>query len=71
MIGSWLEVLVTCEETNLALSWEKSYFMVREGIVLGHKILKKGVAVDPAKIDTISQLPSPTSVSQFGVFWDM
>jgi len=32
------QVLKRCEETNLVLSWEKCNFMVREGIVLGHKI---------------------------------
>ena len=63
------KVLKTCEATNLALSWEKSYFMVREGIVLGHKISKKGVAVDPAKIDTISTLPPPTSVKSVWSFF--
>nr|GEU64810.1 retrovirus-related Pol polyprotein from transposon TNT 1-94 [Tanacetum cinerariifolium] len=30
-----------CEDTKLALNWEKSHFMVKEGIVLGHKISKK------------------------------
>nr|GEV49024.1 putative reverse transcriptase domain-containing protein [Tanacetum cinerariifolium] len=36
--------------------------MVKEGIVLGHKILKKGIEVDKAKIDVISKLPHPTIV---------
>ena len=31
-------MLARCEETNLMLNWEKCHFMVREGIVLGHKI---------------------------------
>nr|GFC14266.1 reverse transcriptase domain-containing protein [Tanacetum cinerariifolium] len=35
-----------CEDTKLALNWEKSHFMVKEGIVLGHKISKKGIEVD-------------------------
>ncbi|GKF44248.1 reverse transcriptase domain-containing protein [Tanacetum coccineum] len=29
--------------TNLALNREKSHFMVKEGIILGHKISKKGI----------------------------
>ena len=29
-------VLKRCEEVNLVLSWEKSHFMVQEGIILGH-----------------------------------
>nr|GFC03511.1 reverse transcriptase domain-containing protein [Tanacetum cinerariifolium] len=31
-------------------------------IVLGHRILKKGIEVDKAKIDVISKLPHPTTV---------
>lgn len=30
------EVLKRCEETNLVLNWEKSHFVMKEGIVLGH-----------------------------------
>jgi hypothetical protein len=33
--------------------------MVREGIVLGHKISYKGIEVDQAKIEVISKLPPP------------
>ncbi|GKC43681.1 reverse transcriptase domain-containing protein, partial [Tanacetum coccineum] len=50
------------EDTNLALNWYKSHFMVKEGIVLGHKISKKGIEVDKAKIDVIAKLPHPTTV---------
>nr|GEW81340.1 reverse transcriptase domain-containing protein [Tanacetum cinerariifolium] len=39
-------MLKRCEDTKLALNWEKSHFMVKEGIVLGHKISKKGIEVD-------------------------
>ncbi|GJV95759.1 reverse transcriptase domain-containing protein [Tanacetum coccineum] len=55
-------MLKRCEDTNLALNWEKSHFMVKEGIVLGHKISKKGIEVDKAKIDVISKLPLPTTI---------
>nr|GFB32807.1 hypothetical protein [Tanacetum cinerariifolium] len=51
-----------CEDTKLALNWEKSHFMVKEGIVLGHKISKKGIEVDKEKIKAISKLPHPTTV---------
>ncbi|GKF19760.1 reverse transcriptase domain-containing protein [Tanacetum coccineum] len=36
--------------------------MLKEGIVLRHKISKKGIEVDKAKIDVISKLPHPTTV---------
>ncbi|GJV77172.1 reverse transcriptase domain-containing protein [Tanacetum coccineum] len=32
------KMLKRCEETNLVLNWEKCHFMVKEGIVLGHKV---------------------------------
>nr|GEZ38958.1 DNA-directed DNA polymerase [Tanacetum cinerariifolium] len=48
--------------TNLCLNWEKSHFMLKEGIVLGHKISKQGIEVDKAKVDVITKLPHPTTV---------
>ncbi|GKA18334.1 reverse transcriptase domain-containing protein [Tanacetum coccineum] len=56
------KMLKRCEDTNLVLNWEKSHFMVKEGIVLGHKISKSGIEVDRAKVDVIAKLPHPTSV---------
>ncbi|GKC01079.1 reverse transcriptase domain-containing protein [Tanacetum coccineum] len=41
---------------------EKCHFMVKEGIVLGHKISKNGIEVDKAKVDVIAKLPPPTTV---------
>nr|GFB34350.1 reverse transcriptase domain-containing protein [Tanacetum cinerariifolium] len=55
-------MLKRCEDTKLALNWKKSHFMVKEGIVLGHKISKKGIEVDKAKIEVILKLPHPTTV---------
>nr|GFC40988.1 reverse transcriptase domain-containing protein [Tanacetum cinerariifolium] len=56
------KMLQRCEDTNLSLNWEKSHFMVKEGIVLGHKTSKNGIEVDRAKIDEIAKLPHPTTV---------
>nr|GEX25350.1 reverse transcriptase domain-containing protein [Tanacetum cinerariifolium] len=58
-------MLKRCEDTNLCLNWEKSYFIVKEGIVLGHKISKQGSEVDKAKVDVITKLPYPTTVKEF------
>nr|GEW36385.1 reverse transcriptase domain-containing protein [Tanacetum cinerariifolium] len=55
-------MLKRCEDTNLCLNWEKSHFIVKEGIVLGHKISKQGIKVDKAKVDVITKLPHPTTV---------
>ncbi|GKD12602.1 reverse transcriptase domain-containing protein [Tanacetum coccineum] len=56
------KMLQRCEDTNLVLNWEKCHFMVKEGIVLGHKISKSGIKVDKAKVDVIAKLPHPTTV---------
>ncbi|GJT71271.1 reverse transcriptase domain-containing protein [Tanacetum coccineum] len=56
------KMLKRCEDTNLVLNWEKCHFMVKEGIVLGHKISKSEIEVDRAKVDVIAKLPHPTSV---------
>ncbi|GJV85620.1 reverse transcriptase domain-containing protein [Tanacetum coccineum] len=55
-------MLARCEETNLVLNWENCHFMVKEGIVLGHKISKAGTEVDKPKVDVIASLPYPTNV---------
>ena len=39
------EMLKSCEDCNTILNWEKCHFMVKEGIVLGHHISKKGIKV--------------------------
>nr|GFA79941.1 reverse transcriptase domain-containing protein [Tanacetum cinerariifolium] len=56
------KMLQRYEDTKLCLNWEKSHFMVKEGIVLGHKISKNRIEVDKAKIDVIAKLPHPTTV---------
>nr|GEY43052.1 reverse transcriptase domain-containing protein [Tanacetum cinerariifolium] len=58
------KMLKRCEDTNLCLNWEKSHFMVKEGIVLGHKISNDRVEVDKVKVDVISKLPHPTIVKE-------
>ena len=49
------KVLKRCQETHLVLNWKKCYFMVREGIVLRHRMFERGTEVDRPKIDVIEQ----------------
>ena len=42
--------------------------MVREGIVLGHKISSQGIEVDRAKVEIIEKLPSPNSIKDIRSF---
>ncbi|GKD75206.1 reverse transcriptase domain-containing protein [Tanacetum coccineum] len=62
------KMLKRCEDTNLVLNWEKCHFMVKEGIVLGHKFSKNRIEVDRAKVDVIAKLPHPTSVKDVRSF---
>nr|GEX67894.1 reverse transcriptase domain-containing protein [Tanacetum cinerariifolium] len=62
------KMLKWCEDTNLCLNWEKSHFMVKEGIVLGHKISKNEIKVDKSKVDVIAKLPHPTTVKGIRIF---
>lgn len=52
-LGNLEMVLKRCEESNLVFNWEKCHFMVKEGIVLGHRISRNGIEVDKAKVSTI------------------
>nr|GEU48760.1 reverse transcriptase domain-containing protein [Tanacetum cinerariifolium] len=56
--------LQRCKDTNLVLNWEKCHFMVKEGIVLGHKISKNRLEVDQAKVDVITKIPYPTTITR-------
>ncbi|XP_058185805.1 uncharacterized protein LOC131303029 [Rhododendron vialii] len=62
------KVLTRCEEKNLVLNWEKCHFMVTQGIVLGHIVSAKGIKVDKAKIDLISNLPTPKCIKDIRSF---
>ncbi|GJU40709.1 putative reverse transcriptase domain-containing protein [Tanacetum coccineum] len=55
-------MLQRCEDAHLVLNWEKCHFMVKEGIVLGHKVSSAGIEVDKAKIDVISKSPPLTNI---------
>jgi len=46
----------------LILNWENCHLMVKKGIVLGHRISKKGIEVGKAKIKAIDKLLPPTTV---------
>ena len=61
-------ILSRCVEKNLVLSWEKSHFMVKEGIVLGHVVSKRGIEVDQSKIEVIEKLPTPNNIKALRSF---
>ncbi|GKC43396.1 RNA-directed DNA polymerase, partial [Tanacetum coccineum] len=50
----YISMLARCEETNLVLNWEQCHFMVKEGIVLGHKISGAGEPNEAHKVGSAS-----------------
>ena len=62
------KILEVCIRKRLMLGWEKSHFMVREGVVLGHIVSSKGLEVDKAKIEFIQNLPLPGTVRDLRSF---
>ena len=42
--------------------------MVRQGIVLGHEIFRRGIEVDMAKVKVITKLPPPKSIKDIRSF---
>ncbi|GJX05346.1 reverse transcriptase domain-containing protein [Tanacetum coccineum] len=56
------KMLQRCKDTHLVPNWKKCHFMVKEEIVLGHKVSEAGLEVDKAKIKVISKLPPPTNI---------
>nr|GEY06375.1 reverse transcriptase domain-containing protein [Tanacetum cinerariifolium] len=65
------KMLQLCKDAHLALNWEKCHFMVKEGIVLGHKVSEAGLEVEKAKIEAISKIPPPLISKVSEAFRDM
>nr|GEX50505.1 reverse transcriptase domain-containing protein [Tanacetum cinerariifolium] len=59
------KMLQRCEDTKLCLNWEKSHFMVKEGIVLGHKISRNGIEVNKAKVNDTPFIFSEDCIKAF------
>ncbi|XP_015084146.1 uncharacterized protein LOC107027506 [Solanum pennellii] len=54
--------LASERNNNRPLQLEKFHFMVKEGIVFGYRISKKGIEVGPAEAKVIERFHSPISV---------
>ncbi|GKC92430.1 hypothetical protein Tco_1157872, partial [Tanacetum coccineum] len=50
-LNNFDKMLQRCKYAHLVLNWEKCHFMVKEGIVLGHKVSGAGLEVDKSKIN--------------------
>nr|GEW79411.1 reverse transcriptase domain-containing protein [Tanacetum cinerariifolium] len=68
MIASFHDMIEKTMEVFMDDFSEKCHFMCKEGIVLGHKILKSKFEVDRAKVDVIAKLPHSTTVKGVRIF---
>ncbi|GKA38524.1 reverse transcriptase domain-containing protein [Tanacetum coccineum] len=62
------KMLQRCKDSHLVLNREKCHFMVKEGIVIGHKVSEAGLRVDKANIDVISKLLPPSNIKGIRIF---
>ncbi|GKC35987.1 reverse transcriptase domain-containing protein, partial [Tanacetum coccineum] len=62
------KMLQRCKDAHLFLIWGKCHFMVKEWIMLGHKVSSAGLEVDKANIDVISKLSPPTNIKSIRSF---
>ncbi|KAL1225683.1 putative mitochondrial protein [Cardamine amara subsp. amara] len=62
------KVLQRCEDKHRVLNWEKCHFMVRDGIVLRHRVSEKGIEVDKVKIKVMMSLQPPMNVREIRSF---
>jgi hypothetical protein len=67
-LANLVKVLTRCGEVDLVLNWEKCHFMVKQGIVLGHVISKRGNEVDKAKVEAVEKQSPPTDIKSLRSF---
>ena len=61
-------VLEKLRELQLYAKFSKCEFWLKEVGFLGHVISREGIAVDPTKVDTVTNWESPTSVGEIRSF---
>jgi len=52
-----------CQLKNIILNYDKAILKQIELVFMGHVISDQGVRPDPAKVEAIAKMPSPTDVS--------
>ena len=67
-LESSMQILDVRVKKCLLLSWEKSHFVVNDGIVFGNLVTSKGLEVDKAKVEVIQNLALPKSIRELRSF---
>ena len=64
-------LLERCRQENIKLNAEKLQFRVEEVTYVGHRLSKKGLSSDPAKVSAINDMPTPTDKQSLQRFLGM
>ena len=62
-------VLEKFREHQLYAKFSKCEFWLKEVGCLGHVISREGIAVDPTKVDTVTNWEAPTAVGDLKFSW--
>ena len=63
-----MKVFDRCKKFGISLNPKKSLFAIKEGKLLGHKILEKGVVIYPKRVSTIETLILPRNKKEIQAF---
>jgi hypothetical protein len=66
--GHLRKVLMRCEKFNISLNPSKSIFNITKSKLLGNIVSDSGISIDPKRITTILNLPTPTSKKEVQAF---
>ena len=64
------KIMQRCEEIGFVLNWEKSHFMVIEGVLFGHRVSVKSIEINQERIEVIENLPYPQDAKGMQTFMD-
>ena len=61
-------VFIKCRKIGISLNPKKTLFGLEEGKLLGHKISKEGIRIDPARIEAILNITHPRNIKELQSF---
>lgn len=63
-------IFLKCMKFGISLNPKKSHFSLEEGKLLGHRISKYGIRIDPGRVDAIRQISLPRNKKEVQSFID-
>jgi len=59
---------VKCRKFGLSLNPKNSYFSMTKGKILGHRVSKEGVKIDPERVEAIKNVAIPRNIKEIQSF---